>query len=217
MKYSLIIRCFAFVVPFSFSNMLLGEGSKDKNSSVVAAPASTALTVSQGPKFAVIDMQRIILSVDDGKSAKAALEKEVKAKQEEFQKIHTELDKLNKEYNDQAPLLSEEARLRKQQEFQTKFNDSRVAEMNFQEQMKQKESQATQKIAMNVTGLVDGIAKVQNFDAVFELNSSGLVFLRNPVDLTEQVIKTYNETAKLDGKSLAGTKEASKATVNKKM
>ena len=52
---------------------------------------------------------------------------------------------------------------------------------------------------------------------IFEVNSSGIVWLEDPVDFTDEVIKKYNETSKNEKKGGAGVKEASKPTVNNKM
>ena len=54
-------------------------------------------------------MQAVILNVDEGKQARADLEKEIKGKEAELMKKKAELDKLNKNWKDQAALLSEEA------------------------------------------------------------------------------------------------------------
>lgn len=187
------LKLSSFAVPFTFMSTLYLSADP-----IAADAKSSAVAPQQMPeiahKYGIIDMQRIILNVNEGKEARATLEKEIKAKEESFHKKKEELDKLNKEWQEQAPLLSEQASKKKQQEFQEKFVELRNAEMAFQNEMKQKEGQATQRIAMNVTGLVDGFARAQNLDMVFEVNSSGLVYLKNPVDLTDRVIKKYNET-----------------------
>ncbi len=110
---------------------------------------------------------------------------------------------MNQNWQKQAALLSEDARMKKQKEFQDKFLELRKSEMDFQNEIKQKEQQATQKIAIKVAGLVDRIAKDKKLTAVFETSSSGLIYLKDPVDLTDQVIKDYNsqsQTAKKEQK-----------------
>ena len=104
--------------------------------------------------------------------------------------------KLNKDWKSQAPLLSEEARLKKQQDFQEKFLNLRNQEMTFQAEIKRKEQKATQKIAMQVSDLVNTLAKERGFLMVFETNSAGLIYLRDPVDLTKEVITAYEEWSK---------------------
>ncbi len=206
MKMKFLVKLNSVLLPFALSAVCLAT---DKNT-------DEQKTQTQSPRFGIVDMQRIILTVDEGKDARAGLEKEIKAKEEEFKKRKEGLDKLNKEWKEEAPILSEEARARKQQDFQDKVVEFRNDEMTFQNQIKQKEGQATQRIAMKVTSLVDSLVKNENIDAVFEVNSSGLLYVKNPVDLTESVIKKYNETAKLEKKTKGVTKEASKPVTDKK-
>jgi outer membrane protein len=133
--------------------------------------------------------------VEEGKQARAQLEGEIKAKEAELAKQKEELDKMNNEWKNQAALLSEDARMKKQQEFQEKFLNLRNAEMEFQANIKRKEQKATQGIAVKVAGVVDTIAKSKKLIAVFETNSAGLLYLESPVDLTQDVIAEYAKKA----------------------
>ncbi|MBP6218987.1 MAG: OmpH family outer membrane protein [Oligoflexales bacterium] len=159
-----------------------------------AEPAtSESKPSSQEPRFAVVDMQRIILSVEEGKKARSELEKKIQAKEKELQDKKKKLDKMNEEWKQQSSVLSEEAKNRKQKEFQDTFMQLRNEEANFQNELKKEESTATQKIASKVAKMVDGLAKSKNIDVVFEMNSSGLLYVKDPIDLTEQLIKAYDK------------------------
>lgn len=171
----------------------------------------------EGRRFGVVNMQTVILAVEEGKEARNELEKEIKSKEGDFRKKKEELDALNKEWRGQASMLSEEARNKKQQDFQEKFVGLRNAELEFQNQIKQKEAQATQRIAMNVTKLVDDMARKQNLEIVFEVNSSGLLYVKNPVDLTEQVIKRYDANKGNKKTKAASDIEAKKNSDDKKL
>ena len=154
-------------------------------------------------KTGIVNMQKIILQVEEGKAAKLQLQKEIKEKEVEFKKQKAELDELNASWKRQAALLSEEARMKKQADFQQKFMKLRNEEMQFQSIIKQKEVAATQKIAMNVAAIVDKLAKKKNLDVVFETNSSGLMYAKDPVDLTNDVIASYDKNSQ---KGKAGIK-----------
>lgn len=164
-----------------------------------AAPAAAATAPKH--RYGVIDMQSVILSVEEGKNARATLEKEIKTKETDLQKQKAELDKLNEDWKKQGALLSEEARMKKQQDFQEKFLALRNSEMEFQSEIKRKEQKATQQIAVKVAQLVEKMAKERNLDAVFETSSAGLLYIDNPVDLTKDVINKY-------GKDSSATKAA---------
>lgn len=173
---------------------------------VGALVGKNALAASIGKaKYGVVDMQQVILSVDEGKEARGVLEKEIRAKEDEFGKKKAELDKMNEEWKSQSAVLSEAAKTQKQQEFQEKFMGLRNAEQEFQGDIKKKEQKATQKIAMKVAGMVERMAHDKGLEIVFESNSSGLLYLDSPVDLTKEVITAYNKnkgstTAKDDSK-----------------
>lgn len=144
-------------------------------------------------KYAVVDMQSVILNVTDGKKARDNLQSEIKSKEQALLAEKTELDKLNKDWQTQAALLSETARFKKQQEFQERFLKLRNAEMSFQNDIKKKEQMATQKIAIEVTKLVNKMAEERGFEMVFETSSAGLVYLKDPIDITKMVTTAYEQ------------------------
>lgn len=170
-----------------------------KKSFLKTALVGLAFLFAQGllanVKVAVFDMQQIILNVEEGKVERTKLQKEIEGKEAEFLGKKKELDELNKDWKGQATLLSEEARMRKQTEFQEKFMQLRNAEMEFQQSIKEREMEATKKIAMNVTNIVGEFGDKRGFDLVFETNSSGLVYVREPVDITKELIERYNTDA----------------------
>ncbi len=147
-------------------------------------------------KYGIVDMQAIILNVEEGKQARANLEKEIKEKEKDLVKKKEELDKMNEEWQKQKDLLSEQAKANKQKEFQEKFMALRNEEMKFQGEIKGKEAQATQKIAATVSKIVNDLGKSKGLDMVFEMNSAGLVYLKDPQDLTKEAITAYEEQAK---------------------
>jgi len=170
--------------------------------SMVLTARTGSAVAKTGPgqdKYGIVDMQEVILNVEEGKKARAALETEIRAKEAELLKKREELDKMNNDWREQAPLLSEQARMQKQQEFQEKFMGLRNEEMNFQNEIKRKEQLATQKIALAVSQLVNDLAEKRGFEMVFETSSAGLLYLKNPVDLTDDVIKAFEASSKQGG------------------
>ena len=156
---------------------------------LIASTANSAFA----SKYGVIDMQAVILNVEEGKAARSELEKKIKAKEADFNKRRDELDKMNKDWQSQSALMSEEARINKQKEFQEKFLAMRNDEMAFREAVKSDEQKATQGIAAKVEGIVQKMAKEKSLEIVFEVNNAGLLYLSQPVDLTKDVIQAYGK------------------------
>ena len=71
--------------------------------------------------------------------------------------------------------------------------DLRNDEMKFQSEIKRKEQMATQKIAVSVSKMVNDLAKARGYEMVFETNSAGLLYLKDPVDLTKEVIAAFDK------------------------
>lgn len=151
----------------------------------------SSTSFSSNVKIGVVDIQKVILSVSDGKLARENLQKKIKAKEFELKKKKDELDKMNQNWKKRAALMSEEAKMKAQNEFQQKFMALRNEEMQFQNQIKQEEVQATQKIARPASAIINEMGKEKGFDLVFESSNSGILYARNPVDLTDEVIKKY--------------------------
>ena len=159
----------------------------------LGAIVTLGATSAQAAKYGLIDMQAVILTVEDGKIARADLEKKIKVKEVELNKRRDEMDKMNKEWQTQSSLMSEEARMNKQKEFQEKFLTLRNDEQTFRDGIKQDEQKATQLIAAKVETIVQKMAKEKGIDVVFEVNSAGLLYLDKPVELTKEVIDAYGK------------------------
>ncbi len=194
---------FMFKFLFSFSLLFL-YSNYSKAYSQGKDVVTVATEVKQERKYGIIDIQAVILNVEEGKKARSDLEKEIKGKEGELKKKRDELEKLNQDWQKQAALLSESARMQKQQEFQEKFLSLRNSEMEFQNEIKKKEQQATQNIAHKVAMMVEKRSKEMGLEVVFESNSAGLLYLKDPVDLTPDIVKNYEaeqKTAKADDKA----------------
>lgn len=163
------------------------------NTLVLGAIITLGTTSAQAAKFGLIDMQTVILTVEDGKVARTDLEKKIKTKETELNKRRDEMDTMNKEWQAKSSLMSEEARMNKQKEFQEKFLALRTDEQTFREGVKQDEQKATQTIAAKVETIVQKLAKDKGLDVVFEVNSAGILYLDKPVELTKEVIEIYGK------------------------
>ena len=189
------MRLFLFLIPCALLSPISFAATEQQGSAVVAAHQDQRKK-KRRPRFGVVDMQQVILTVEEGKQARRQLEREITAKEKLLKQSREELEKLNKELQAQVALLSETAKFKKQQKFQEKFLSLRNAEMEFQVDIKRKEQQATKVIAGKVAQLVESVARQLQLAAVFETNSAGLLYVRNPVNLTQQVITMYDKKFK---------------------
>ena len=171
-----------------FSNFLKASGIPV----ILFSLTSPALAV----KFGVVNMQKVILEVPEGKAAKETLQKEIEKKKKELEKKKKKIESEMKALAPKFKLMSDEGKMKAQQDIQKKTMQLRNEEMKSEESIKKKEFEATQKIAKKVQDIAGDIAKKEQIDIVFESNSSGLVYAKDPVDITAKVIKAFSSSKK---------------------
>jgi outer membrane protein len=158
------------------------------------------LTGNGGFRAAFVDMQSAILQTEEGKIAKGKIEKEAEAKRQEILNQEKDLKKIDDEFQAQSAVLSEDAKRNKQTEFQTKLQKLQTARAGFEQEVRQKEMQETQKIFQNLTSIIDEIAKKKGYDMVFERGAGAVLYAAKIDDLTSEIVSTYNSKHKVSAK-----------------
>jgi len=152
-------------------------------------------------KMAFVDMQSAILQTEEGKAARAKIEKDAGEKRKDLLNQQNELKKMDEDFQAQMSVLTDEAKMTKQKEFQSKFQALRNAQMTFEQDVRQKELQETQKIFQNMSHVIEDISKKKAYDAVFERGSGALLYAAHIDDITAEVVSLYNSRHKSKAKT----------------
>ena len=167
-------------------------------------------------KIGYVDVQRAVQEVEEGKQARARLKGEVEERRRQLDGKKAELTKLQGDYEKQAAVLSEDAKRKKQEELQKKLVEAQQSAQEMQEELSGKEQEAMSSISKRMLQIV---AEVSDKDGLaFVLDKSALLYAPNSADVTNEVIRAYNDKfaappAKADP---AGGKKADKAASGKK-
>lgn len=171
----------------------------------VAAVVSLALPVaaSAEQKIAYVDLQRVMLEVEDGKAAKGRLQKWLDDRQKEIDKEQEALKKEKETLDKQASAMSADVKQQKAEELQRKvmllaqkWEKSRAEAAN-------KERQEMEPIIGKIDQVVATIAERDDLAFVLERRDSGIVFARSQHDISNEVIRAYNSSAKKPAASVA--------------
>jgi outer membrane protein len=160
----------------------------------VAAFAVSHVCVAEEIKIAVVDMQKALQSVDEGKKAKSQLETEFNAKKKQLQTEESNLRKMTEDFKKQAAVMSDEARARKQGEIQEKVAKFQEATQKSQMEIQQKERELTDPILSKLRGVIQTIAKTKGYTTVLEKNDNVVLYSQDKDDLTSDVITSYNKS-----------------------
>ena len=163
---------------------------------------SIAMTVLAAPVFAqnaapgrlaVIDVQRVLNTSVAGKAAQERLKKLQEDKLARATKMQEEMKALDTEINTKKLSLSED----KLTDLQKQLADKQVSMQRFGQDADKELGEARDKALLELENkikpVIDQIGKEMGLAAIFNKFESGLVYASDAIDITDTVIKRFNE------------------------
>ena len=161
----------------------------------VGAPSAALADFKAG----YVDLQRALLEVEEGRAAKARLQKTLEDKQKEIDREQEGLRKEKEMLDKQASAMSEETRIQKATELQKKIFDLSQKWEKGRAEMANKERTELQAIFGKMDPIIAEIAQREGLTMVFEKSDSGLVWAPASLDLTNELVRLYNNQHKGKG------------------
>jgi outer membrane protein len=96
----------------------------------------------------------------------------------------------------QGATITAEARAEKEKQYQTKLRDYQRAYSDYQAELQQKDMELTQGILREIEEVIKALGEKEKFTIIFEKNQAGILFATPAIDITDKVIKQYNEMTK---------------------
>ncbi len=145
-------------------------------------------------KIGFVDLIKALNESDSGKKAKADLEIMIKTKQTSIDEKGKEIEKLKSDLEKQSSVLSSEARKTKEDELEKMIREYQRVGTDSQNDIKKKESEFTGEILKGLRQVIEKIGQDGGYTMIIE-NAEGIILYAKPdQNLTEQVIKKYNES-----------------------
>ncbi|MDO8462098.1 MAG: OmpH family outer membrane protein [Deltaproteobacteria bacterium] len=147
-------------------------------------------------KIGLVDFQKVLNSVEQGKKAKEALKAEFDTKQKKLDLQQNELKKIRDEVEKQRLVLSEEALRTKETDYKNKVMDIQKNLGEFRQSLVMKETKMTQLILDNIRKIVAEIGQKENYTLVVEKSQDAVIYAASKDDLTDRVVTIYNQRNK---------------------
>lgn len=144
-------------------------------------------------KIGVFDAQKVLDSIDEGKSAVSSLEKEALDRKKTIEAKGKELEKMKQDLDSQKLVLSKDAYDKKEKEFQTKAIEFQKMQYDARNDMQKREMTMTGEIFKKINAIIQKLGKDGNYDFILEKNQGAVTYFKSG-DLTDQVITEYNKT-----------------------
>lgn len=149
-------------------------------------------TVHADGKIALVNLQKALNDVDEGKKIKATLKKDFETKNAEIQKMKSDIETTSKNLESQKMVLSQDALKTKTQEIQTKFMDLQNKAATYEQDLKKKEAESAKKILDKLQLIVGSLAQKNGYSLVLENSANIVLYSKDTVDITPDVISAYN-------------------------
>jgi outer membrane protein len=147
-------------------------------------------------KIGYVDMNRALNECDEGKKAIEILERMVKEKQEMIRKKEEEIRKLEEEISRQSSILNPDALKEKEDERERLMRDYRRMVKDSQDEIEKKRQDFMEKILRQLRETAQQIGKEEGYTIIFEKVASGIIYIPEEFDLTDKLIKRFNEISK---------------------
>ncbi len=144
-------------------------------------------------RIGYVDLQRILARSQAGVQAREQLEKEKVGMQKQLDGHKVELDKLRDELEKKGQLLSADARRDKQDQLERKLRDAQRLAGDLEKELQRKEQNMGAKILRELEGIFTRVGKEKGYVLIIERRQAGIVYGAPDADVTEEVIKAFDD------------------------
>lgn len=156
---------------------------------VAMAPVAARAEVPSVRKVAMVDMQRVLNETKAGKRARNELEASSKSKQE---KLDKKKSKLEADFAKLKNMQGQELQAA-QERLQQESMELQSMLMALQNELAQQEGKLLEKMYRNSQGIVAKLAGEKGLDLVLVRDDMTVIYAKNGLDITDDVIKRYNK------------------------
>ncbi len=165
---------------------------------------------SASERYGVVNIQRVLRISKGGRTASAALEREknrlqsaIRKRRDELSVLANKVRDLQLEIEQKSGVWREEEKERKTFDLRSQRRDLAREQDNLRRLVRESERDlqerrriATEKVLKEVRVIVEDIGKNEGYDVIIDNASGGVLFVNPKVNLTEKVIKLYDQKKK---------------------
>lgn len=159
----------------------------------VAALAAPMFAQSTPQRVAIIDVQKVLTQSTAGKAAYEKLKKVQEDRLEKAKGMDEEIKRLDTEINTKRISLAED----KLADLQKQLADKRIAMQRYAQDADREIGEARdrelQALEVKIKPVIDALGKEMGIAAIFNKFESGLVYASDAIDITDTVIKRFND------------------------
>ncbi|MBW1730829.1 MAG: OmpH family outer membrane protein [Deltaproteobacteria bacterium] len=144
-------------------------------------------------KIGLIDMEKFQQKSVAFQRIKLKLERKFENLKKKLDAEKKEVMKLEEELKKQSLMLSLDAKEDKRRELERKKRYYKYLYNEFSQEMKEAEQDAKRMVGKEIEKIVEKIGKTQGYTIILERRTLGLVYYKDSIDITDQVVAAYDK------------------------
>ena len=140
-----------------------------------------------------LDAERAVASVQEGKRQLQALDAWAKPRRERVEQMRADLVELDKQLTAQRSVATADVIQDLESGFLQARRELEDAGRSFNRDLDAKQNEFLEDVATKIGKVASDYGRANDFDAIFVLNAQPLVFVRDSSDVTDTVIRLYDD------------------------
>ncbi len=166
-----------------------------------ALPLATSAAARAEIKVGYVDLQRALQEVNDARSAKTRLQTIVDERKKKFELEQSDLMKEKDAFEKQSTAMSPDVRSQRQTDLGKKAFDLSQRWEKEKAELAQKEHTEMQAIFDKMNPIIATIAQREGMTFVFEKSEAGILYAPAYLDITNELVRLYNDQKTAKAKS----------------
>jgi len=171
---------------------------------MLAAGASSGFG-DNTPKLGAVNFQKIFENSTGGQAVKNQLNAEGQRLEQDLQKRADEIKAMEERLARDTGVMSQQAREEQRWELERKVNELNSLKRNYERRMQEMQARLINEVRQAVLQVVQGYAQQGGYALIVE--DIGVVYAAAHLDITEEILKRYNELYAKRNNRRQGTRE----------
>ena len=146
---------------------------------------------ADGAKIAVVEFQRLFENSEAGQEIKAQLTEKSKKMEEELKAKGAEIEEIKKRLERESLVMSKDMREEKEREFRIKINDIKTLQKKYEADLQGFQNELMGSLQKDTLEIIDEIGQSEGYLLI--MDKRGVLYAPGNVDITDEVIKRYNQ------------------------
>ena len=143
-----------------------------------------------------VDVQKVILSVNEGKKIKEKLKKTFDEKQKILKKEEDKIRKMQEDFKKQSLVMNEKAKETKQRAIQEGIVKLQQKTAGYQREIQELEQKHKKPLFEKIKAVINTVSKAAGVDITIESATAPIIYAKSEKELTDDVIAAYNKKYK---------------------